>query len=365
MDRATPVRPARRRLRLAGRIAGGALLLIVLAAAALLIYLSAHEYRPDAEEPAWTAGQAQDAVPRGGSVSLLTFNIGYAALGEESDFFMDGGASVRPSDPAVVEKNLAGIVETVEAVAPDIAMLQEVDVSGKRSYDIDERAALHASFGGAAAFAPNFLCDYVPYPIPDTIGPVHSGLLTLSRFRMEGQTRVALPVPFAWPVRMANLKRCLLVTRLPVEGTEAELVLVNLHLEAYDGGEGKRAQTERLTELLVSEYEAGNYVVAGGDFNQRIEGVGEAYPVVDASYWQPGELARGILPEGWTFAFANGRPTCRLLNEPYDADDPLTQYYVIDGFLCSPNVTVDSVEVIDGGLRYADHNPVLLRFTLG
>ena len=284
MDRATPVRPARRRLRLAGRIAGGALLLIVLAAAALLIYLSAHEYRPDAEEPAWTAGQAQDAVPRGGSVSLLTFNIGYAALGEESDFFMDGGASVRPSDPAVVEKNLAGIVETVEAVAPDIAMLQEVDVSGKRSYDIDERAALHASFGGAAAFAPNFLCDYVPYPIPDTIGPVHSGLLTLSRFRMEGQTRVALPVPFAWPVRMANLKRCLLVTRLPVEGTEAELVLVNLHLEAHDGGEGKRAQTERLTELLVSEYGAGNYVVAGGDFNQRIEGVGEAYPVVDASY---------------------------------------------------------------------------------
>ena len=194
---------------------------------------------------------------------------------------------------------------------------------------------------------------------------MHSGLLTLSRFRMEGQTRVALPVPFAWPVRMANLKRCLLVARLPVEGTETELVLVNLHLEAYDGGEGKRAQTERLTELLASEYEAGNYVVAGGDFNQRIEGVGEAYPVVDASYWQPGGLARGILPEGWTFAFADGRPTCRLLNEPYDADDPLTQYYVIDGFLCSPNVTVDSVEVIDGGFRYADHNPVLLRFTLG
>lgn len=93
--------------------------------------------------------------------------------------------------------------------------------------------------------------------------------------------------------------------------------------------------------------------------------MGEAYPVVDASYWQPDELARGILPEGWTFAFADGRPTCRLLNEPYDADDPLTQYYVIDGFLCSPNVTVDSVEVIDGGFRYADHNPVLLRFTLG
>ena len=362
MDRATPVRPARRRLRLAGRIAGGALLLIVLAAAALLIYLSAHEYRPDAEEPAWTAGQAQDAVPRGGSVSLLTFNIGYAALGEESDFFMDGGASVRPSDPAVVEKNLAGIVETVEAVAPDIAVLQEVDVSGKRSYDIDERAALHASFGGAAAFAPNFLCDYVPYPIPDTIGPVHSGLLTLSRFRMEGQTRVALPVPFAWPVRMANLKRCLLVARLPVEGTEAELVLVNLHLEAYDGGEGKRAQTERLTELLVSEYGAGNYVVAGGDFNQTFEGA-DTFPVLDESTWQPGKLYNSELPAGFSYVFDASKPTCRLLDKPYDGDRENAQMYVIDGFIVSDNLKVNLIQTVDLNFQYSDHNPVLLQVT--
>ena len=40
------------------------------------------------------------------------------------------------------------------------------------------------------------------------------------------------------------------------------------------------------------------------------------------------------------------------------------QYYVIDGFLCSPNVTVLSLETLDAGFRYSDHNPVLLQFEL-
>ena len=34
--------------------------------------------------------------------------------------------------------------------------------------------------------------------------------------------------------------------RVPIEGTDRELVLVNLHLEAYDDGEGKIAQTRQL-----------------------------------------------------------------------------------------------------------------------
>ena len=48
-----------------------------------------------------------------------------------------------------------------------------------------------------------------------------------------------LPCPFSWPTRIANLKRCLLVERIPIADSDKELVLVNLHLEAYDDGEGK------------------------------------------------------------------------------------------------------------------------------
>lgn len=345
-------------------IVGLLLLAVVLAVAALLIFLSVREYRPEAIEPAWTSGTAATQPAAGDTLTILSFNIGYAALGEESDFFMDGGATSRPASASIVEKNLAGIQSILDELSPDIALLQETDVSSKRSYRIDERAALCAAFGGGAAFAPNYVCDYVPYPIPDTIGKIESGLLTLSRFSMEEETRVALPVPFSWPVRMANLKRCLLTARIPLSGTDAELVLVNLHLEAYDDGTGKREQTEQLVRLLVEEYEAGNYVVAGGDFNQRVEGVGGNYPIVNPDYWQPGTLAREILPGNWTFAFDDAQPTCRLLNEPFDPDDPNTQYYVIDGFLCSPNVTVEAVRTVDAAFQYSDHNPVLLTIKL-
>ncbi|MFR6426479.1 MAG: hypothetical protein ACLUNO_13905 [Oscillospiraceae bacterium] len=32
-------------------------------------------------------------------------------------------------------------------------------------------------------------------------------------------------------------------------------------------------------------------------------------------------------------------PTCRLDNQPYDAESEATQHYVIDGFILSPNVS--------------------------
>lgn len=353
----------RGKLRLMGKVVGILLLAVVLALLGLLLYLSVREYCPEAVEPAWTAGAAQDQPAAGGELTLLTWNIGFAGLGEESDFFMDGGRMTRPTE-AVSSKNLHGVLDTLETVPADIVLLQEVDVDSKRSYYVDQRAALRDAFAGMAAFAPNYVCDYVPYPIPDTIGRVESGVLTLSRFRMEELQRVSLPVPFSWPIRIANLKRCLLTARLPLAGTDAELVLVNLHLEAYDDGTVKRMQTEQLVQLLQEEYEAGNYVIAGGDFNQSFAGVGENYPLLDPDLWHPSTLERDILPSDWTIAFDDALPTCRLLNQPYAPDDPATQYYVIDGFLCSPNVTVQSVSTLDEGFQFADHNPVLLTVTL-
>lgn len=109
-------------------------------------------------------------------------------------------------------------------------------------------------------------------------------------------------------MRVANLKRCLLVERVPVEGTEKELVIINLHLEAYDDGEGKRAQTEQLMQIIAAEYRNGNYVIAGGDFNQTFEGA-DTFPVLDESTWQPGKLYNSELPAGFSYVFDASKPT--------------------------------------------------------
>ena len=71
-----------------------------------------------------------------------------------------------------------------------------------------------------------------------------------------------------------------MINRIPIAGTNHELVLVNLHLEAYDDGEGKKAQTQMLQTILQKESDAGNYVIAGGDFNQTFSNTDiSAFPV--------------------------------------------------------------------------------------
>ena len=349
-----------RRIFMAVGIAAG---VILLCAAALIIWLTVCEYRPDDVEPLSLEGSADAVITSGDTLSILSFNIGYAGLGCEEDFFMDGGSATRPDDRSDVEGYLNGIVAAINDIDPDICLLQETDLNSARTYGINENAVLHSAFGGSAAFAYNYKCPFVPFPLPP-LGRVESGLLTLSRYDVEEADRVALPVPFSWPVRVANLKRCLLLERLPLSDG-SELVLINLHLEAYDDGSGKLAQARMLIDILTEEYEKGNYVVAGGDFNQSFASAGADYPILSEDYWMPSEFPEELLPEGWQAAFDASVPSCRLLNKPYSGDRSDTQFYLIDGFILSPNVTLGQVKTLDLDFQYADHNPVYLEITLG
>lgn len=341
------------------------ILALILIIAAMLGVLSAAEYRPaDVETVAADPG-AEALLETGTELTLVSWNCGYGALGDNADFFMDGGKSVYTADRARVEQNLDGIREALKSLDPDLAVLQEVDVNSSRSYGQDERTVLREAIPGASeAFAYNFNTLYVPYPVPP-IGHVESGLYTLSRAKARTAERISLPCPFSWPIRLVNLKRCLLVSRFPVKGTDRELVLVNLHLEAYDSGEGKEAQTRQLVSFMQAEYEKGNYVIAGGDFNQRFTNVDQsAYPVYEGM-WQPGEIDADAFGENFALLADNTVPTCRSLDRAWaGAEKEGFQFYLIDGFIVSANVRTDEVKTLDLGFAFTDHNPVQLRFAL-
>ncbi|MDR1127879.1 MAG: hypothetical protein LBL20_01085 [Treponema sp.] len=220
---------------------------IVALPALFIAFLTAAEYRPEKTEAAVFISRDGAARPaRGETITVAAWNIGYASLDAGQDFFMDGGKRVRPESGSRVRENLAGIRDYIAAAGADAVLIQEADRNSYRSYYVDQAGALAESFGGTAVFAPNFRCVFVPFPVPRFIGPVDSGLLSMSRFADAGAERFGLTVPFKWPVRIANLKRCLLVERVPVEGAGADLVLVNLHLEAYDSGGGRETQTREL-----------------------------------------------------------------------------------------------------------------------
>lgn len=348
------------------KVLGLVLLALVLVVAVALGVFTAAEYRPAEKETVIPEQTAGAVLETGRPLTVVSWNCGYGALGDNADFFMDGGSSVYTADRERVAFNLEGIRDKLTALSPDLIILQEVDINSSRSYGTDERSVLRDAVptGSSEAFAYNFNALYVPYPLPP-IGHVESGLFTLSKAQPGTAERLSLPVPFSWPIRLVNLKRCLLVSRYPVVNSDRELVLVNLHLEAYDSGEGKEAQTRQLVSFMQEEYAKGNWVIAGGDFNQRFTNVDQsAYPVYDGM-WQPGEISSEAFGSDFTLLMDSSTPTCRSLDRALaGAEKEGFQFYLIDGFIVSANVTPDAVETMDFGFVYSDHNPVRMTFTL-
>ena len=327
--------------------------------------LTIFEYRPDDIENIELAGEASKNLSTGDTFTVLTWNTGYGALGDNADFFMDGGSMVYTADEARVSENLEAIASEIDAVDPDVVFLQEVDTVADRTYKTNEVSFFaDKNQDKVSSYSLNIDAIFIPYPIPP-IGRLKCGIQTLSAFEVSSATRLSLPVPFKWPESTCNFKKCLNVSRVPVEGSDKELVLINLHLEAYDSGEGKIAQTNMLREVLQSEIDAGNYVIAGGDFNQVFSNIDtSAYPTYEG-LWQPGSIDVAEFGDGVTFITDSNVPTCRSLDKIYNgADKDTFQYYVIDGFIVSSNIVIDSCETQDLGFVNSDHNPVLLTVTL-
>ena len=360
-------------MKIVKRIIKGILIFIaavIVCVGGVLAFLTITEYKPADVEPLKIAGDAGDTCSTGDQLTIMTWNIGYGALGDNADFFMDGGEMVKSADEERIMLNMDGIMKQIEAVDPDIFFLQEADRDSARSYNINEVKMLRDRFKGyESTYGINFKTPFVPYPVPP-IGKVDAGIMTFTDSHAASAERIQLPIPFKWPVSAVNLKRCVTETHVPLQDADGQklgkdLVLFNLHLEAYDSGAGKIAQTKMLEELLTEERAAGNYVIAGGDFNQIFSTEDKRLYPAQPGKWQPGEIDVNQLGEGWQFLMDETVASCRSLDQPYvNADKDSFQFYLIDGFIASDNIQVEALETMDLDFVNSDHNPVVLQFTL-
>ena len=340
---------------------GIVVLIILILLVCAVLWLTIREYRPEKEE-ALKVPKNTRTLSLDDSLRIMTYNIGYAGLDKSEDFFMDGGSEVQPDSKEQVETNLTGIKKVLTENPADVYFLQEVDKDSKRSFHIDETEFLKKQLNmeGISPAILNVTLCLIHFRLSEK---VNSGIFTMTDLKLNSAARLALPESFSWPVKTCNLKRCMQETRIPLEGTDAELVLINFHLEAYDDGDGKIAQSKMLAEKLSKEYEAGNYVIAGGDFNQTFEGM-DKYPITNTENWVPGIIGQDTLPEHFSFAVDDTYPTCRLLNAPYTGSYETSQVYVIDGFIVSDNITVSDISVINTDFEYTDHQPVQMEISL-
>jgi len=350
------------------------LLLILLYVVVVLIHGTATDYQPEAIiklEP--TQSTAAPQVIEDSILRFITWNIGYAGLGEESNFSFDqgrllfsGGAMVRPT-AALSKKNHDGIVHFAGSTASDFFLFQEVDMEARRSYYTNQFAAISEKLPQYSAyFSTNYDVTRVPIPVLEpwnAYGRVHSGLGTWSRFQPQEAVRYQLPGAFAWPMRVFQLDRCTAMFRFKVKNGK-ELVVFNVHNSAHDtDGSLKRQEMAFLQKRFQEEYEKGNYVIAGGDWN-------ECPPFFQFDTFMPGKtqgykqsnIEDGFMPDDWRWVYSPLIPTNRKAKYTYEPGE--TFVTIIDFFLVSPNVQALEVKTLNQDFKYSDHQPVWMEVKL-
>lgn len=345
------------------------LLVLVFVVLAYLLYVVLTYHRLDDNLPLAIEGEAEsDNVRVGEEYTIVTQNLGFGAYVQDFTFFMDGGVESRARSEEGVIKTIGEALDKVESLDPDFILFQEVDIDSTRSYHVDQYKLISDRFNAySRCKAINYDSAYLMYPILEPHGASYSSMATFSRYTIDSSIRRSFPISTSLS-KFLDLDRCYSVSRVIVDGGK-ELVIYNVHSSAYGGSDEIRtAQMTMLMNDMKAEYEKGNYVVCGGDFNHDFTGdstqkLNGGLGTLDFGWAQP--FPAELIPEGFSRAtnYKNGEinPTCRDCDIPYDEGNFTI---IVDGFIISDNVTVVEVENIVTGFTYSDHNPVVLKFIL-
>ncbi len=340
-----------------------AVVLIVAIGYVAYVFISFHRL-PDMDAEVDMAGEA---VRTGEEYTIATWNLGFGAYSDDYGFFMDGGTESWAFSKDAVHQNLGHAAEVLDGLDPDLMILQELDIDATRSYHVDQAELMCQAFPEYQAyFAQNYDSPFLFYPFNQPHGASKSGILTLTRPGFDRTARRSFPIEKGLS-KLLDLDRCYSKVWIPVEGGKY-LVLYNQHLSAYTSdGTIAQEQLELLCADMLAEYEGGNYVVCGGDFNKDLPGnSAEIFGVPGDDYTWNQPIPEGTIPEGLTLVDSlepeDPIPSNRIADGPYVPG--VTFVSTVDGFVVSDNVRVESCRVIDDGFKCSDHNPVLMAFVL-
>ena len=334
-------------------------------AAILVIFIAIamiKDYRPAARETlqdlSATAGDSKGPITD--SLSILCWNIGYAGLGDDMDFFYDGGTQVRCSRQRTLQ-NMDGIISEIRRHDADIILLQEVDESSRRSWGIDEVDMLRKAFPGYHLyFAYNYKSFFVPIPLKAPLGKVASGVVIMSRYRPDEVHRWQYPSRFAWPVSMFNLKRCLMTASFTL-ADGSRLIIGNTHNTAYDTGNMRTVETGFLGKMLDSLHAEGSRFVIGGDWNQYPAAYTPSEKENSNPHFSTVRLDEDLLGSHGHVVYDPNVRTLRHLDTVYGPESVLT---LTDFFFVSDSMDIRSIQAFDLHFSNSDHQPVLLKTRL-
>jgi endonuclease/exonuclease/phosphatase family metal-dependent hydrolase len=333
----------------------------------LIVYAMISDYKPEDKELI-AQSDSPSILKDSLTLSILTWNIGYAGLDKDMDFFKDGGTKVITPE-ANCRDNVSGIGDfLLRNDTIDFIFIQEIDKDSKRSYHVDEYENISEKLKGYNPFfAMNYDVFFVPAPPAKPMGKVVSGVATFSKYTPVSSTRYSLPGDFGFPTQLFYLDRCFMVNRYKLANGK-ELICINTHNEAFDeGGTIRKAQMEMLREFVSNEYNSGNYVIAGGDWNQFPPNYKPAFSGNKVFTGQIGNfnlmgIESDYMQGEWKWIYDPATPSFRTVMAAYDPATTPTS--VCDFFLISPNIESVYVKCQDLGFANSDHNPVIMQVKL-
>lgn len=202
-------------------------------------------------------------APKNDSIfSIVTYNIGY----------LSGMTNNRPiaNLKSLFDDNLQKVHSETKKINPDIIAFQEIDYDASRSYHINQEEEVANLGYSYRARAINWDKRYVPFPYwPFSMhfGKVVSGQSIISKYPLKDMQRNVLhrvaDAPF---YRDAfYIERLAQVAKVVLNGKE--VVLINVHLEAFD----KNTRVRQFDEVLAifNQYKNEYPTILLGDFNSR------------------------------------------------------------------------------------------------
>jgi endonuclease/exonuclease/phosphatase family metal-dependent hydrolase len=330
-------------------------LLAVIIVFLTLVLISLGNYRPNEIDDLTVKENSNARIQQGQTLKIITWNLGYAGLGKESTFIYDalGKGMIFPTSREIVRKNLVGEIDTLKNGDANIALIQEITTNSIMNFntkmynDIRESLPLYNS-----VFSPSINLRF-PFPL------VH-GNAVFSQYSAISTQRYALPFESSGFSRFLSQKFNFILQRYGIEDSQKQWVIINIHFSAFDkNGETRAKQMEYIKQGILNEYDKGNYIVVGGDWNMRLTDTDFPNDTQKKYlFWIqdiPERIKESLITKGFYFMFDSSTPSVRTDEKPYTGHNYTT---ITDGFLCSPNVEALKIHGVDGGFEYSDHNPV-------
>jgi endonuclease/exonuclease/phosphatase family metal-dependent hydrolase len=193
---------------------------------------------------------------------IVTYNIGYLSG-------MTNNRSIeKPKE--LFDNNLQKVLTETKKVNADIIAFQEIDYNADRSYKVNQQNEIAKLGYNYVAETVNWDETYVPFPYwPPSMhfGKVVSGQSIISKYPLKEHQRIVLERVADAPFYRDALYLERLAQVVKVVLNNQEIVVINIHLEAFDAQTRANQFKEVLT--VFNKYKNDYPTILLGDFNSR------------------------------------------------------------------------------------------------